>query len=198
MGRRSDHSREELEELILAAGETHLAEAGFADFSAREVAKRIGYSIGTLYNVIGGFDRLVLAINTRTMRAWAAFLQGRLAEAGPDRITALVEGYFDFATANRNRWMALYDHRMAEGEPLPDAFLKAFDDLIALLEAEVAAARGIVPGPQARALTGSLVAIVHGHCMFALNRTYELFGDWEPRDAALARVRDAIRDRQQN
>ena len=56
MGRRSDHSREELRELILKAGETLMAEVGFADFSAREVAKRIGYSIGTIHNVFGSVD----------------------------------------------------------------------------------------------------------------------------------------------
>src|SRR5687767_12593733 len=78
MGRRSDHSRAELEELILLAGEAHLAQVGFAAFSAREVAKRIGYSIGTIYNVFGSYDRLVLAINARTLRAWAAFLEERL------------------------------------------------------------------------------------------------------------------------
>ena len=41
MGRRSDHSREELEELILAEGHRLLAETGYARFSAREVAKRV-------------------------------------------------------------------------------------------------------------------------------------------------------------
>jgi hypothetical protein len=48
MGRRSDHSRAELEALILAEGHALMAEAGYARFSAREVAKRVGYSIGTL------------------------------------------------------------------------------------------------------------------------------------------------------
>ena len=47
MGRRSDHSREELEKLILEEGHRHMAEAGFARFSAREVAKRIG-TVATL------------------------------------------------------------------------------------------------------------------------------------------------------
>ena len=44
MGRRSDHTRDELEQLIVGAGHTLLAEVGYQRFSAREVAKRIGYS----------------------------------------------------------------------------------------------------------------------------------------------------------
>jgi AcrR family transcriptional regulator len=193
MGRRSDHSRAELEELILAAGEAHLAEAGFAGFSAREVAKRIGYSIGTIYNVFGNYDRLVLAINARTLRAWAAFLGARLEAAGEDRIATLVHGYFDFAAENRNRWMALYDHRMADKVPLPEDFTAAFTALIALLQAEVAAERFGRPDAENLAMTGSLVAIAHGHCMFELNGTYEMFGSWSPREAALARIREALR-----
>ena len=191
MGRRSDHSRAELEALILEAGEAHLAEVGFARFSAREVAKRIGYSVGTLYNVFESHDRLVLAINARTLRLWADALAERLGRAGQDRIGALVNGYFDFAEANPNRWMALYDHRMPAGEPLTDDFQEAFGALIGLIEHEVAAALHHPVNEVTRALTGSLVAVVHGHCTFALNGTYRSFGG-NPRTAALARIRAAL------
>ena len=191
MGRRSDHSRAELEALILEAGEAHLAEVGFARFSAREVAKRIGYSVGTLYNVFESHDRLVLAINARTLRLWADALAERLGRAGQDRIGALVNGYFDFAEANPNRWMALYDHRMPPGEPLTEDFQEAFGGLIGLIEHEVAAALHHPVNEVTRALTGSLVAVVHGHCTFALNGTYRSFGG-NPRTAALARIRAAL------
>ena len=191
MGRRSDHSREQLEELIIAEGHALMADTGYARFSAREVAKRIGYSVGTLYNVFESHDRLVLAINARTLRLWADALAERLGRAGQDRIGALVNGYFDFAEANPNRWMALYDHRMPAGEPLTDDFQEAFGGLIGLIEHEVAAALHHPVNEVTRALTGSLVAIVHGHCTFALNGTYRSFGG-NPRTAALARIRAAL------
>ena len=191
MGRRSDHSRAELHELILQAGEAHLAESGFAAFSAREVAKRIGYSIGTLYNLFGSYDRLMLAISTRTLRLWTAALEARLAAAGEDRIGALVNGYFDFAEANRNRWMALYDHRMPPGEEGSEEFDEAFGALIGLIEREIAGVLGLPVDAVTQALTGSLVAIVHGHCTFALNGTYKTCGG-DPRAAALARIRAAL------
>ena len=192
MGRRSDHSRAELQEMILEAGEAHLAEVGFSGFSAREVAKRIGYSIGTLYNVFGSHDRLVLAISARTLRLWTAALEERLEVAGDDRIGALVNGYFDFAEANPKRWMALYDHRMPPGEPLSEEFQEAFGGLIGLVEREVAAVLGVPVDAVTHALTGSLLAIVHGHCTFALNGTYRTFGG-DPRAAALARIRAALK-----
>lgn len=191
MGRRSDHSRAELESLFIEAGEAHMAEAGFARFSAREVAKRIGYSVGTLYNVFDSYDRFVLAINTRTLRHWTEALEARLGAGGEDRIAALVHGYFDFAEANTRSWLALYDHRMPAGEPLGENFQAAFGGLIGLVEREVAAALGRAPDAETHRLTGSLLAVVHGHCTFALNGTYRTFAD-DPRSAALARVREAL------
>jgi AcrR family transcriptional regulator len=141
-----------------------MAEHGFPRFSAREVAKRIGYSVGTLYNVFGTYDRLVLAINTETFRLWTRHLQDRLAEGDQDRIRALVEGYFSFARANRNLWMAIYDHRLPSGMPIPEEFL-----------------------PDRSKLTN-----MHGHCTFALDGTFELMGVKEPEELALARVRDSL------
>src|SRR5690242_1470435 len=103
MGRRSDHGRDELEVLILDAGQQLMAEVGYGRFSAREVAKRIGYSVGTIMNVFGNVDGLVMAINSRTFTLWAEWLERRLSGvAGSERIKSLVQGYFDFAEANRN------------------------------------------------------------------------------------------------
>jgi len=51
MGRRSIHSAEELRELIIQAATDIVERDGLAGLSAREIAKRIGYSPGTLYNV---------------------------------------------------------------------------------------------------------------------------------------------------
>ncbi|WP_254603135.1 hypothetical protein [Sphingomonas bacterium] len=70
--------------------------------------------------MFGSHDRLVLAINTQTFVLWADHLRARLANAGDDRIRALVEGYFAFARDNTNLWMAIYDHRLPPEMPMPD------------------------------------------------------------------------------
>src|SRR3954471_10902029 len=150
MGRRSDHTRAELEALILDAGHKLMAEAGTAGFSAREVAQGIGYSIGTIYNVFGSHDRLLSAINGRTFVSWAAAIQARLDAAGDgDRIAILVESYFDFAATNRNLWLAIYDHRMPEGEPFPENYAKQRRALTGIVEAEIA--RILPPGKRKQA-----------------------------------------------
>jgi AcrR family transcriptional regulator len=192
MGRRSDHTRAELEALIIATGHALLAETGYAGFSAREVAKRIGYSVGTLYNVFESLDDLMLAINSRTFIEWAASIAARLEGAGEDRIAVLVDSYFDFATANRNLWMAIYDHRLPPEVPFPERYAQRRRGLTMIVEQEIA---GVLPPARvdrAPALARSLLATVHGHCVFALNGTFALLDEKHPREAALARVREAL------
>ena len=193
MGRRSDHSREELRDLFLEAGRAHLAKVGFARFSGREVAKQVGYSIGTLYNVFGSLDGLLIAINSRTFDLWADHLRSSLENSGDDRIRALVEGYFSFAEAHPNLWMAIYDHRLPEGMTLDDDAETRRTALVDIVEAEIVRALG--PAAQdadVERLTRSLVATVHGHCNFALTGSFALMGEERPVELALARVRDSL------
>lgn len=192
MGRRSDHTRPELETLIVEAAAELMAELGFARFSAREVAKRIGYSVGTIYNVFGSADALVLAINTRTFGLWADHLRGALAAAADDRIRALVEGYFAFAHDNTHLWMAIYDHRLPPGMAMPDADAAARGVLTGIVTAEVAGYLDRPVDEHAVALARSLIASVHGHCAFALTGSFALMGEHHPVEAALARVQECL------
>jgi AcrR family transcriptional regulator len=192
MGRRSDHSREELHALILSTGAALVGEVGLARFSAREVARRIGYTIGTIHNVFGNSDRLIIAINTRTFGLWAAHLRARLDAADADRIAALVEGYFGFARANTNLWTAIYDHHLPAGVALPEEDQVARGVLTEIVVSEVARALGRPPDDAIAALSRSLIATVHGHCAFAVSGVWALMGEAAPEVAALARVREAL------
>lgn len=194
MGRRSDHSREELEAMILAEGQRLMAETGFARFSAREVAKRIGYSVGTVTNVFGGIDGLVSAINAGTFVRWAEVMEARLnGVMRHERITTLVSGYFDFATQNSNLWSAIYEHRLPPGAPMPEALAAARTALVAIITREVAAVLRRASPVQAAGLSHSLIAAVHGHCTFALNGSFALLGEADPLGLAIDRVREALR-----
>ena len=195
MGRRSDHSRDELHALILSAGATLMGEVGLAHFSAREVARRIGYSIGTIHNVFGNSDRLIMAINTHSFGLWAAHLRARLDAAGADRIAALVEGYFGFARSNTNLWTAIYDHHLPAGVALPEDDQIARGVLTEIVVSEVARALGCPVDESVAALSRSLIATVHGHCALAISGAWALMGEAAPEAAALARVREALASR---
>lgn len=192
MGRRSDHSREELREIAVAAGHRHMEEVGFAHFSAREVAKRIGYSIGTIYNVFGSYDALILAINGRTLALWRNHLQRRLAGAEQDRLAAAITAYFEFAMHHRHAWAAIYDFRLPEDTPPPESYQAEVRAIFDIVVAEVRLALPAGRQDEAAALTRSLLATVHGHCVFAMNGTFAILDEQSPVGAALRRVREAV------
>jgi AcrR family transcriptional regulator len=192
MGRRSDHTREELRALLILEGHKVLAEQGLSKFSGREVAKRAGYSVGTIYNVFGSLDRLIAAINSYTFSLWADFLRERLTQGGEDRIKVLVEGYFDFALANPNLWSAIYDHRLAEGEEMDETDHGQRAALTEIVEVEVRAALPHPNMPDAARFARSLIATVHGHCSYVVTGTFALLAESDPAGSALARVRECL------
>lgn len=169
-----------------------MAEVGFARFSAREVAKRIGYSVGTLYNVFGTLDLLLIAINTRTFQLWADYVRQRIDRNADNRIQNLVEAYFDFAKANFNSWSAIYDHHLPPDLMLSDEHNLLRGELTQIIVTEVSAI--LPPGAQSDAprLARSLVALVHGHCVFELNGSFALMGITQPQELALDRVWEAL------
>ena len=192
MGRRSDHSREELEALIVAEGHGLLAETGFAAFSAREVARRVGYSIGTIYNVFDSLDHLLVAINGRTFELWTDYLRDQVERAGGDRIRALVQAYFDFARVHPKLWMAIYDHRLPPGMGLKDGDMEKRRALTQIVFDEIALQLPSKPESEVEHLARSLIATVHGHCTYELNGSFALMGEKEPVELALSRVRESI------
>lgn len=196
MGRRSDHSRKELREMIVAEGHRQISEVGFARFSAREVAKRIGYSIGTIYNVFGTHDQLILALNGRTLELWRAYLERQLEGETHDRLKRAIEAYFEFAVSHRHAWTAVYDFHLPEGVQAPDDYQGKVMAIFDIVVAEVARQLPPERTGEAAALARSLLATVHGHCHFALSGTFEYLGETDPVGAALARAKDAVGGRE--
>ncbi len=196
MGRRSDHSAKELRELLVSEGHALLAERGFAQFSAREAARRAGYSVGTIYNVFGSLDGFLIAINSRTFGHWAQALETALegvAAVDTARLEALVMAYFAFAEANRNLWMAIYDHRIDRAIDIPAQDGAAREALTGIVDREVRAWFGAdIDDAQLRPLVRSLIATVHGHCALWLSGSYALLNEHEPARQALARVLEAL------
>jgi AcrR family transcriptional regulator len=192
MGRRSDHSRAELRELIVEEGHRQMAEMGFAHFSARQVARAVGYSVGTIYNLFPSLDHLLVAINTRTFGLWTDFVRRRLEGVDKDRIAVLVQAYFDFAREHTNLWMAIFDHRLPPGMPLPPEEDEKRTELTLIVIREVGALLPNCNEGEVQRLARSLVATVHGHCTYALNGSFALMGENDPAGLALTRVRESI------
>jgi hypothetical protein len=81
---------------------------------------------------------------------------------------------------------------MADGGAAPDWYQAHAAELMGIAVGEIAAAVPNASPETVLPLARSLVATVHGHCVFALYRTFSMLGETAPLEVALDRVRESI------
>ncbi len=139
MGRRSDHSRDELYELALDAAGRLLEAEGQKDLTVRKVAGEIGYSHGTLYNIFADLDDLIVHLNGRTLDALYEILKDIPLDGEPEAaLRRLGRGYIEFTRRHKNRWNLLFEHHLPHGRELPQWHYEKVLRLLALVEAPLA------------------------------------------------------------
>ncbi len=134
MGRRSQHRPDELREMILDAAERIVDTGGLAKYSAREVARLIGYAPGTLYNMFENLDEILLRVEQRLLME----LDATLAKAmdglqGEEAIHQFADAYLAFAYKRMKLWRLLIDHRLGP-DPAPDWYIALFNAPFGRLE----------------------------------------------------------------
>jgi len=135
MGRRSDHTREELYGLALDAAELIVEKDGHLSLTVRRVAGEIGYSHGTLYNVFDDLDDIIVHLNGRTLDAlWQDLEDIPLEDETAVALMRLCDGYIEFTKRHRNRWALLFEHRLPEGRELPEWHYEKIYKLLGLIE----------------------------------------------------------------
>lgn len=112
-----------------------MEKGGLENVKARVVAQLGGVSVGTIYNLFGNFDGLILAANRKIYEELGALGVGRTAEMEADmrrriaagempdtakartlaRLHGLAAAYVDFVAANANRWSALLAFNRTRG-----------------------------------------------------------------------------------
>lgn len=133
MARRKDHTREDLTQLAIDAGRTLVVERGPTALTARNVAREIGYTPGTLYNLFENIDALAAAINIQSMGAFSGTLSGILAHTvdATTRLRDISQAYLDFQRDEPHLWSLLFavpvDHH---SEPYHEAIHRIFDQVV--------------------------------------------------------------------
>ncbi len=121
MGRRSQHTPEELRELILEATRRVVEQDGISQPSAREIARAIGYAPGTLYNMFENLGDILLHVEARILAeldcAIAAAIKG---EMGRDEVRQFVDAYVDFACRNSRLWSLITQHQPDQTVSIPE------------------------------------------------------------------------------
>ena len=97
--------------MILASSREIVERDGMNGLSARAIAKKIGYSPGTLYNVFKNLDDLLLTIQVALVEEARDALRAVPAGASAQgHVRALARCYIDFAINNKRLWNLLLQH----------------------------------------------------------------------------------------
>ncbi len=172
MARRSDNTRKELREMAVGAGLELLAESGVAGLSARQIASRIGYTVGTLYNVFEDFEDIVLHLNAATLREMHQQLMplAQSKKKPQQRILDFAHCYGDYAMAHPARWHLL--HSAQRTQKLPEWFRRDVHAVFALVEEPLLLLCPKKP-KQAGDAAKVLWAGLHGICALSISQKLE-------------------------
>jgi AcrR family transcriptional regulator len=140
MGRRSTHTPQQLRELILDAAQEIIDAQGLTGLSAREVARRIGYSPGTIYNIFTNLDDVILNVEGRVLDALDARLSAipDTDDDGDSRVTRIAHAYLTFTREQPRLWNLLFEHHLPAGTELPAWYQQKLEGLMAHVERALA------------------------------------------------------------
>lgn len=135
MARRSDHSKEELEALVIDATAALIEEQQTTKVTARQIAERVGYTPGTLYTHFANLDDIFLHVNARGLAELRLALAAAVAaETTPERaIRAMGLAYLEFSRTRRHRFQLMFTPRLPQGVAPPAFLQKEIDALFEVL-----------------------------------------------------------------
>lgn len=159
-----------------------MEKGGLEGVKAREVARLSGVSVGTIYNLFGNFDVLILAANGKIYDDLGTLGQRRMAEidagirariasgkladtprnAMLERLLGLGDVYVDFVEGNASRWAALLAFNRTRGLNAGDANQRQLTTLIDIVGDVLADAPAWRTPAKRRLAARALWSAVHG------------------------------------
>ena len=133
MARRSDHSREQLADMAVAAAAMLAERDGLRGVTARGVAREIGYTVGTLYNVFDNLDDVLLHMNAATMDALYEHVTAVPVDADPEQaLRTLARRYLEYVREHPRLWSAVIEFEPHAGAPAPEWYAAKAQRLVQL------------------------------------------------------------------
>jgi len=139
MARRSDHSTEELTKLLLASARRFAEQEGLSGIGARRIARDVGYTAGTIYNVFGSLDGLIMRLREETLDEMHARCVAVQMDADPaENLRMLAAAYTGYVVEHPRLWSVLFEHQSPGGD-VPDWYRAKVMQALALVERAIAA-----------------------------------------------------------
>jgi len=136
MARRKDHTRVELTELAIDCGREIVVSEGPTALTARNVAARMGYTPGTLYNLFENIEALIIEINIETLNLFAKQLKKITGNTQDPkmRISRIAQAFLDLQNDEPALWELLFATPLqAKSEKYHEAIHRVFDPAVQTL-----------------------------------------------------------------
>jgi AcrR family transcriptional regulator len=172
------------QEAILKVAEG-LAEAeGLRGVGVRAIASQLGISPGTIYNVVGDVDDVIVLVNAQTLQRLQNVLRGEIL---PEReamlnVFAIADAYVGFVLGNVKHWSMLLEHSLASDKSLPDWYRNELDQTIELVDC---ALKPLIRAKKERQrCVAALWASLQGIASLAASGKLSMVNQDDPRDLA--------------
>lgn len=177
MARRGHHTLAQIKDMIVIAAEELVEEGGLNQLRVRNIATKIGYTVGSIYMVFNSMDELILHLKGRTLDRIIQDMNQVSAPNAEQRLEALAQIYINFARINLNRWSMLFEHRLPDNMTIPDWYHhklnllhKKFEDQFESLVQDLS--------PAEKSHTGlAFLGGIHGICVLMLTQQLACFNE---------------------
>ena len=133
MGRRGQHSSDQLRDLCLEAAEKIVRRKDPSALSLRKIAAEIAYAPSSLYLIFKNKDDLLLQLNHRSVKQLGEGLQKAFAAAKSDRrLEECCRHYLEFTLKNKGLWRLAFESTAVTGRRA-EAWRKQVEDSLSPL-----------------------------------------------------------------
>jgi AcrR family transcriptional regulator len=167
------------EAILKVASELADAE-GLRGVGVRAIAAQLKISPGTLYNVIGDVDDIILRVKEQTLNQLREAMQAAIVERRDAMVNifAVAEAYVDFVRDRPRRWSMLMEHSLAPGKEPPAWYRETLDRTVATVDPLL---RPMIPARKERQrVVAVLWAALEGVASLAASGKLSIVNDDDP------------------
>ena len=169
MARRSEHSQDEIKQMVLEAAEMIVVEEGFSQLKVRKIAMEIGYTVGSIYMVFDNMADLILHLKARVLSDMYQNLAFAIKANQPKEIMpVLAKTYVVFACQNFNRWQMIFETSSNANENRPIWYQQKMDSIFNLIESQFQQLSSLSTDEQNKQAAHVFWGSLHGICHLSL------------------------------
>ena len=174
MARRGHHTLEQIKQMVLVAAEDLVIQGGLSQLRVRNIAAKIGYTVGSIYMVFENMDDLILHIKGRSLDALAEQMNQVKAANSEQHLEELASIYIKYASQDFNRWRLLFEHSLSVDNEIPSWYQNKLENLYGKFERQFASLAPQLSATRLKQTTLAFLGGIHGICSLML--TNQLFG----------------------